>query len=222
MVSSMVNDSENPTHNHTPTHRQPQAPPNDNQPPQFQIPNNLLLLNIYLDRHNYAHSKALILPSICAHGLEDQELAMYILGGVGPKYKIVVVFLTARVDALTLGEVQYMLQNQEMRIEQNQSFSLDLPQANFAQVQNRGSSNGRGQSSSQGNYHGCGQPSNQGNTNGPSRDASNGRGRGTCLVCQICGKIGHLAYKCYHRYDLEPANQNSNPGSNNNHPSSAV
>uniref|UniRef100_A0A803Q5W3 CCHC-type domain-containing protein n=1 Tax=Cannabis sativa TaxID=3483 RepID=A0A803Q5W3_CANSA len=47
--------------------------------------------------------------------------------------------------------------------------------------------------------------------------AGDGRGRGNRPVCQICGKIGHLAYKCYHKYDTEPANL-TNPVSNNNNP----
>ncbi|KAM6551601.1 hypothetical protein CsatB_001409 [Cannabis sativa] len=37
---------------------------------QFHIPNNLLPLNIHLDRHNYSYWRSLILPSVRAHGLD--------------------------------------------------------------------------------------------------------------------------------------------------------
>uniref|UniRef100_A0A803P2J3 Retrotransposon Copia-like N-terminal domain-containing protein n=1 Tax=Cannabis sativa TaxID=3483 RepID=A0A803P2J3_CANSA len=77
------------------------------------------------------------------HKLLDQEFVMYILGGVGHEYETVVILLTARADALTLQEVQYMLQNQEMRIEQTNSQNLDNVQANYAQFnKNASSSNG--------------------------------------------------------------------------------
>uniref|UniRef100_A0A803QME0 Retrotransposon Copia-like N-terminal domain-containing protein n=1 Tax=Cannabis sativa TaxID=3483 RepID=A0A803QME0_CANSA len=102
---------------------------------------NLLPLNIRLDRHNYSYWRSLILPSVRARGLEetllgttprpnsflaDQELAMYILGGVGHEYETMVVLLAARVDALTLQEVQYMLQNEEMLSPFNE-LGLQLP-----------------------------------------------------------------------------------------------
>ncbi|KAH1108299.1 hypothetical protein J1N35_012067 [Gossypium stocksii] len=43
-----------------------------------------------------------------------------------------------------------------------------------------------------------------------------GRGRGfrTCLQCQICGRYGHLAQKCYYRFDRDygsPSAPASNP-----------
>lgn len=53
----------------------------------------------------------------------DDDLILYILGGLGTDYESVVVNLTSR-ESLTLQEVQFMLQNQEMRLEQLSSSSI--------------------------------------------------------------------------------------------------
>ena len=68
--------------------------------------------------------------------ISDEELILYILGGVGPEYESVVVNLTSRQDDLNLQEVQFMLQSQEMRIESMNALSLpdnsDLLSAHYA------------------------------------------------------------------------------------------
>ena len=47
----------------------------------------------------------------------DDELIQYILGGLGQEYESVVVNLTCRQDNITIQEVQYILQTQEMHLE---------------------------------------------------------------------------------------------------------
>ena len=42
--------------------------------------------------------------------ITDEELILYILGGLGQEYESVIVNLTSRQDKLLLQEVQYMLQ----------------------------------------------------------------------------------------------------------------
>ena len=68
--------------------------------------------------------------------ISDDELILYILGGVGPEYESVVVNLTSRQDDLNLQEVQFMLQSQDMRIESMNALSLpdnsDLMSAHYA------------------------------------------------------------------------------------------
>ncbi|KAM6545283.1 hypothetical protein CsatB_026019 [Cannabis sativa] len=53
-------------------------------------------------------------------------------------------------------------------------------------------------------------PSAQGSTNN-NRGRGSVRGRGgrnssnrggNCPICQVCGRMGHTALKCYHRFDL--------------------
>ena len=45
--------------------------------------------------------------------ISDDELILYILGGLGPEFDSVVVNVTSR-DSITLEEVQLMLQTHEM------------------------------------------------------------------------------------------------------------
>uniref|UniRef100_A0A803QIH1 Reverse transcriptase Ty1/copia-type domain-containing protein n=1 Tax=Cannabis sativa TaxID=3483 RepID=A0A803QIH1_CANSA len=66
--------------------------------------------------------------------LLDDDLILYILGGLGHEYKALVVNLTFRHDQVSLQEVQYMLQSQEIRLEQLNSTHGDssMPAAQFA------------------------------------------------------------------------------------------
>ncbi|KAK6148555.1 hypothetical protein DH2020_019467 [Rehmannia glutinosa] len=59
--------------------------------------------------------------------ITDNELCMYILGGLGPKFDSVVVNLTTRFDHLNLQEVQFALHIHEMRLQNHtQSHSIAL------------------------------------------------------------------------------------------------
>ena len=53
-----------------------------------------------------------IAESLLAAGqlITDEELVLYVLGGLGQEFESVVVNLTSRQDNVTLQEVQYMLQ----------------------------------------------------------------------------------------------------------------
>ena len=58
--------------------------------------------------------------------ISDDELILYILGGLSLKFDSVVVNVTS-LDSITLQEVQFMLQTHEMRLEsQNASTTIDL------------------------------------------------------------------------------------------------
>ena len=64
----------------------------------------------------------------------DDELVLYILGGLGPEYESVVVNLAAR-DSVTLTELQFSLQIHEMWLaQQNSTGTLDLqnPSSQYA------------------------------------------------------------------------------------------
>ena len=128
----------------------------------------------------------------------DDELLLYILGGLGSDYKSVIVHLTSRQGAVSLEEAQFMLQTQEMRIEnQVAQVTLDLqgnPFANYANFK-RGQNLGNGGRGQDFNSKGG-----QGNSNRGGR-GSRGRGENK-VICQICGHAGHVATKCYHRFDI--------------------
>ena len=74
----------------------------------------------------------------------DDELLLYILGGLGSEYESIVVHLTSRQRAISLEEAQLMLQTQEMKIEhQVTQANLDFqgnPFANYAHFR-RGQTN---------------------------------------------------------------------------------
>uniref|UniRef100_A0A803NF93 Reverse transcriptase Ty1/copia-type domain-containing protein n=1 Tax=Cannabis sativa TaxID=3483 RepID=A0A803NF93_CANSA len=74
--------------------------------------------------------------------IHDEDLVLYILGGLGTKYEAVVINLTSRTEPLTLQEVQFMLESQEMGIQQQTTDSLHHVQANLANT--RGLPSNRG------------------------------------------------------------------------------
>ena len=78
--------------------------------------------------------------------LSDDELLLYILGGLSSEYNSVVVNLTSRHESVSLQEAQYMLQSQELRIEQQNSvMNVESHSTNITLKQtgpNRGNSNG--------------------------------------------------------------------------------
>ena len=61
--------------------------------------------------------------------IPDDELVLYILGGLGPKYEYVIVNLSSN-DSVTLSETQFMLQAHELRLASfNSSQVLEINQA---------------------------------------------------------------------------------------------
>ena len=70
--------------------------------------------------HDYILKMKSIVESLSAASqlIQDEDLILYILGGLDHDYESVVVNLTSRHDQITLQEVQYMLQSQKMRLEQ--------------------------------------------------------------------------------------------------------
>ncbi|PON91412.1 Zinc finger, CCHC-type, partial [Trema orientale] len=123
--------------------------------------------------------------------ISDEELILYILGGLGSDYEAVVVNLTSRQDSISLQEVQFLLQNQEMRLEHllsTTSVDLSSPSAHLTSANFK--------------KNGCPSQYPRGPTNYRGRGRGMRGGRGNKPVCQVCGKAGHIALKCYHRFDL--------------------
>jgi hypothetical protein len=130
--------------------------------------------------------------------LNHFESVYYLLIGLGSKYDPYFTSITTRFDPLSLNELYGHLLTHEMRIEHHISFNEPaLPTAHFyaraPMPRGRGSSFG-GRSS----YRGKGPPSN-GHGRGfyfPQDPASPSR-----PICQLCGKVGHTAPRCYQRPD---------------------
>lgn len=129
--------------------------------------------------------------------ITDKELILYTLGGLGQEHEFVVVNLTSRQDNVTLQEVQYMLQTQEMLLEQLTSVSTveaHSAQANVANFKRTGY-NGGSQNYGRGGYN------NQRGRGRNSYGRGTGQGRGgNRPACQLCGRVGHVALKCYHKF----------------------
>ena len=52
--------------------------------------------------------------------LSDQELCLFILGGLGHEYESLIVSVTTRSDDLTIDDLQGILLNYEIRLLKNQ------------------------------------------------------------------------------------------------------
>uniref|UniRef100_A0A2N9FDU4 Reverse transcriptase Ty1/copia-type domain-containing protein n=1 Tax=Fagus sylvatica TaxID=28930 RepID=A0A2N9FDU4_FAGSY len=134
------------------------------------------------------------------HPLNDIEMISFLLAGLGSDYDSFVTSVNTRVEPLSLEDLYGHLLAHELRLIQNQpSVDLSVAAANYAQ---KGSSNrgGRGNRFPTTPQAGC--PSSPGHRTKHGR----GRGRGHSSngsrpMCQVCGKLGHIAFTCYHRFD---------------------
>ena len=126
--------------------------------------------------------------SAAGEQISEESLCLYILGGLGPEFEATVVTLTNRSEPLNVQDVQFSLHNQEMRLQQQASASLELAQANFAGMSLRGNQRPPSRGGRSGNRGGRGSTGGRGNRNNRP-------------TCQLCGRIGHVVQKCYHRFD---------------------
>ncbi|XP_062083991.1 uncharacterized protein LOC133790363 [Humulus lupulus] len=141
--------------------------------------------------HDYVLKMKSLGASLSAAGqvFTDDDLILYILGGIGPEYDSVVINLTSRVDHVTLPKVQFLLQSQEMRIEQlasNPTTDISNPPTSFVAKNRRFFPNNGSRRF----------PSSHG------RGRGHGRGSQNRVVCQLYNKPSHPAAKCYHRFDV--------------------
>ncbi|KAL5775026.1 hypothetical protein ACOSP7_012583 [Xanthoceras sorbifolium] len=115
-------------------------------------------------------------------------------GGLGQEFDPVIATITAKKEDITLQEAQFLLMSFEARLEQFTSHTtLEFPAAS-ANVLHR--------------IHKGELPESflREAQNFRGRFRGRGRGRGGRFsnhrpTCQLCGKTGHFATVCYHRYD---------------------
>uniref|UniRef100_A0A803P1W3 Integrase catalytic domain-containing protein n=1 Tax=Cannabis sativa TaxID=3483 RepID=A0A803P1W3_CANSA len=131
------------------------------------------------------------------HPLDDSDLIMHMLNGLGPEYDPVVVHVTSLVDILSLESIQSMLLTHESRLERHYTIndSSSKIMANLT-VHNSHSNSGPSYRSYAG--QGCGNF-----TSNRSQGRSYGRGNQSipCLLCQVCHKSGHTRAVCHYRFD---------------------
>ena len=148
--------------------------------------------------------------AMAGSAVSDEDFIMQLLNGLPLEYDAVVANINSR-DSIELEEVQSLLMNQETRIQQ--ATPDIVPVANIVEKEGRKTE-----------YNGGGRGSHNGNARGGFNARGRGRGRGrnswtnSRTFCQICGRPGHVAYKCYNRFDanFQGPPSNSNTASNNN------
>ena len=126
--------------------------------------------------------------------LTDDEVLSYLLSGLPAEYDPFVTSMTTKTDPITLDDVYAHLMAFEARQLQHQA-ELQLNAGVSANYAGRGGRGDRGRGRS---YRGRGRSAPRGGA--PSK-SSGGRGSSSRPPCQICGKVGHTAIKCWHRMD---------------------
>ena len=145
---------------------------------------------------------------VAVNPLNDIEMISFLLTGLGSDYDSFVTSVNTGVEPLSLEDLYGHLLAHELRLIQNQlSVDLSVAAANYAQ---KGSSNcgGRGSRFPTTPPAGC--------TSSPGHRTNHGRGRGrghssngSRPMCQVCGKLGHIAFTCYHRFDKAYATEHN-------------
>ncbi|KAF7845535.1 Retrovirus-related Pol polyprotein from transposon TNT 1-94 [Senna tora] len=156
----------------------------------------------------------------------ERDHIQTILDGLPPEYEGFITTLSLKNKKFTVPQIEAHLLAQEARLEKTKVESSESISANIVQTQSK--TYQKGQSSAQ---------FNNGNQRGgfQGRPPFRGRGRnrggrqGNRTMCQVFGRLGHIAINCYNRFDqnytaetLRQAqiqhqqNQNSRSGTSNN------
>lgn len=125
----------------------------------------------------------------------------YLLAGLDQEYDALVTSITTRSDDMSLNDVYAHLLSFELRLEQRNGVQIEDSSVNFIAKNNHGGytnnvPKGRGRGKGRDNP-----PQRNNNQGGGGHYNKNGSSGGNCPVCQVCGKMGHIAMKCYHRFD---------------------
>lgn len=133
---------------------------------------------------------------------------MYVLGGLGPEYDAVVVYLTTRAGLPSIPEVHAILQAHEMRILHNSGMTQSTFPSSSSSSNVSASAN-IASKDSKGNYKSKGKGKYPGKTK---------------VVCQLCGKNNHVSAKCYKRFDtsFHGLEHNQNQASTSTSPGQAA
>ena len=142
--------------------------------------------------------------------VSENDLILSMLSGVGRDYDSVVSVVISQRNNISPQEVQYLLLNHEQRLAQfNSESQLDIPTASANFV----SGNQSDKRSQRGGFNGS-NFYNNGGRSGANRGRNRGRGGrwngNNRPICQVCGKTGHVAMNCYHRFDRNFQSNNQN------------
>jgi hypothetical protein len=151
---------------------------------------------------DYFHTFTGLVDTLAAinQPLTEEEQISFLLAGLGSEYESFITTVHMRTELLSIETLYGHLLSQELRMVQAQpKVDLSLAGAHFA---SRGGSSSRGDRNGRSSYSNqAGRPS---LGNRFTRGRNRGRGsstNGSRPTCQVCGKIGHMALTCYHRFD---------------------
>jgi hypothetical protein len=147
-----------------------------------------------------------VADSLAAIGepVSEQDQVMNLLGGLGSDYNAVVTAINIRDDKISIEVVHNMLLAFKHRLEQQSSIEqISTMTANYASSSsNRGG--GRTYTGSRGQHYNPNISNYRGRSRG-GRYRQTGRynsNNSEKPQCQLCGKFGHTAQACYHRFDI--------------------
>lgn len=147
--------------------------------------------------------------------LSESDHIDAILEGLPEDYNGFIVSLTSRTDPYTVNQVESLLTAQEERIEKFKKEVTPTMTANAAQVSST-TKPSRPSTPTDASQQKFSSPSFQ-NRGGRSNWRGRGRGAGRFtntsnrLQCQVCGKNGHMAWQCFHRFNPQFTSPFSTP-----------
>lgn len=135
--------------------------------------------------------------------LDDDDVVSHILNGLDAEYNPLVEQVTGMADSINLDELYARLLSTEARLESQKETKESFQMVANTAARGRGGSfkqenrgrcdGGRGNQGDRGGFgggFGCG-GTGRGNPNNPYKDHQ----------CQVCGKYGHIALRCWKRFD---------------------
>lgn len=143
--------------------------------------------------------------------IDDDDLVLYILGGLGSEYGPFVTSTTTREAHIRLSDLHGLLLSEEIRVNGSQN-DLQNITANVAakssSSSNRGKGDYRGRGRGRGGNpsRGRGQSNNRHIASNEQPGPSNNR-----PTCQVCNRVGHTAIQCYQRFNHAYVSSNATP-----------
>ncbi|RWR72913.1 expansin-A25 [Cinnamomum micranthum f. kanehirae] len=134
--------------------------------------------------------------------IDDDDLILYILGGLDPEYSPFVTSITTRDTHIRLSDLHGLLLSEDIRVSdtalEQHNISINVS-TKTSSTPTHGKSESRGRGQHQQNNRGRGR--NQSYNRGPS-NLQNQFNQGACRTpCQVCNRVGHTALQCYHRFN---------------------
>lgn len=143
--------------------------------------------------------------SAAGNPLSPTEFTSYLLAGLNSEYDAFVTSVTARLEPMAPEELYGLLLTHESHLAHSTHLPLSTTfSANYtSEPQNY---NNRGQGTYRGNNRGSSRGRGHSRTSSSTYNPNSSSPQPQPLphsrpTCQVCGKVGHIALKCYYRFD---------------------